>query len=124
MNVVHLDTGREWRGGQAQVLLLLQGLRARGHESLLLAPPGPLLERARASGLATERWRPLSEWDLVAAWRARGAIRRFRAEIVHCHSAHAQPPGAIAARLAGVPVVVSRRVDFASISACQTRKTL
>src|SRR5262249_33505614 len=41
-----------------------------------------------------------------------GAIRDARAEIVHCHSAHGHPPGVVAAWLARVPVVVSRRVDF------------
>jgi len=110
---VHLDTGREWRGGQAQVLHLLEGLRTRGHECRLLAPRGPLLAKAGASGIPVMAWRPLSEWDPVAAVTALGAIREARAEIVHCHSAHAHPPGAIAAWLAGVPVVVARRVDFA-----------
>lgn len=113
MRSVHLDTGREWRGGQAQVLHLLEGLRARGHECLLLAPRGPLLARAGAAGIPVRAWRPLSEWDPFAAFAALGAIREARAEIVHCHSAHAHPPGAIAAWLASVPVVVSRRVDFA-----------
>ena len=112
MNVVHLDTGREWRGGQAQVLLLLEGLRERGHESRLLAPRGPLLEGARRAGFAVTPWRPLFEWDPGAAAAALGAIREARAAIVHCHSAHAHPPGVAAAWLARVPVVVSRRVDF------------
>ena len=112
MNVVHLDTGREWRGGQGQVLLLLEGLAARGHASRLLAPRGPLLDRARRAGHAVSAWRPLSEWDPLAATAALRAIRGARADVVHCHSAHAHPPGAIAAWMAGVPVVVSRRVDF------------
>ena len=50
MRIAHLDTGRTWRGGQAQVLLLMRELRVRGHEQILLAPPGPLLDRARAEG--------------------------------------------------------------------------
>ena len=112
MNVLHLDTGREWRGGQAQVLLLVEGLRARGHACRLLAPRGPLLERAAAAGIAVTPWRPLSEWDPLSAFQALGAIRASGAEIVHCHSAHAHPPGALAAAWARVPVVVSRRVDF------------
>jgi len=112
VRIVHLDTGREWRGGQAQVLLLLEALRARGHESRLLAPRGPLLERARDLGFHGTPWRPLFEWDAGAALGALDAIRKARAEIVHCHSAHAHPPGVAAAWLARVPVVVSRRVDF------------
>jgi glycosyltransferase involved in cell wall biosynthesis len=114
LKVAHLDTGRSWRGGQAQVLLLLRGLAARGHESLLLAPPGPLLERARTAGVACEPWRAGGEWDLAALLGAAGVLRRFAPEVAHCHSAHAHALGVPAARFARVPaVVVSRRVDFA-----------
>ncbi len=114
MRVAHLDTGRTWRGGQAQVLLLLRGLAARGHESLLLAPPGPLFERAVAAGIATRPWRSGGEWDLGAILAARGSLKRFGPAVAHAHSAHAHALGVPAARLAGVPaVVVSRRVDFA-----------
>jgi glycosyltransferase involved in cell wall biosynthesis len=122
MRVAHLDTGRTWRGGQAQVLHLARGLAARGHACLLLAPPGPLLERARAAGIETAAWRPLAEWDPVALLRAAGRLRRFGAAVAHCHSAHAHAVGVPAARLAGVPgVVVSRRVDFAVAGGAMSR---
>jgi L-malate glycosyltransferase len=112
--VAHLDTGRTWRGGQAQVLLLMRGLATRGHHSVLLAPGGPLLDRARALGFETARWSPLGEWDVVAMLRAAALLRRLGPGIAHCHSAHAHTLGVPAARLARVPVtVVSRRVDFA-----------
>ena len=114
MRIAHLDTGREWRGGQAQVLFLMRGLRDAGDENLLLAPDGPLLDHARTAGFTTVRWRPRGEWDLGAALEARAALRRAGVEVAHCHSAHAHAVGVPAARWAGVPaVVVSRRVDFA-----------
>ncbi len=114
MRVAHLDTGRTWRGGQGQVLLLLRGLRALGVEQRLLAPPGPLLERARAEGFAGEAWPSRGELDPVAAWRAWRALGAFGADVAHLHSAHAHALGALPARAAGVRgVVVSRRVDFA-----------
>ena len=113
MRIAHLDTGREWRGGQAQVLLLARGLAARGHATLLLAPPGPLLERARAAGLEVQPWGARGEWDLGALLAARAALARFAPQVAHAHSAHAHALGVPAARMAGVPVVVvSRRVDF------------
>src|SRR6185436_14916939 len=114
MRVAHLDTGREWRGGQRQVLLLMEGLARRGHDVRLLAPRGPLLERARAAGIESREWRPGGEWDLFAMLDAAGALRAWRPDLAHAHSAHAHALGVPAARLAGVPgVVVSRRVDFA-----------
>ena len=102
MKVAHLDTGRSWRGGQAQVLLLMRGLAARGHEPLLLAPPGPLLDRARAAGIACATWKPGGEWDLGGLLAAAGVMRRAGPAVVHCHSAHAHALGVPAARLAQV----------------------
>jgi len=113
VRVAHLDTGRDWRGGQAQVLLLLRGLEAAGHDCLLLAPPGPLAERAAELGVEVSAWRPRGEWDGLALLAATRALRGYEPEVAHCHSAHAHALGVPAARLAGVrAVVVSRRVDF------------
>lgn len=113
MKVAHLDTGRTWRGGQGQVLLLMGELRARGVEQLLLAPPGPLLEKAAAAGHATRAWPSRGELDPAAQWRAYRALAAFAPGIAHLHSAHAHALGTWPARAAGVPgVVVSRRVDF------------
>src|ERR1039457_4584346 len=48
MRVLHLDAGKEMRGGQWQTLRLVEGLSAAGVESTLLArSDGPLLEAAR-----------------------------------------------------------------------------
>lgn len=109
--VVHLDTGNQWRGGQAQVFMLMQGLARRGIENLLLAPIGPLLSRARSAGIETRRWAPWNDLSIGAALRASWEIRIFGADLVHCHSARAHALGVPAARLAfGTAVVVSRRV--------------
>ncbi|MEO5617149.1 MAG: glycosyltransferase, partial [Candidatus Eisenbacteria bacterium] len=114
LRIAHLDTGRSWRGGQQQVLLLLEGLRDRGIECLLLAPRGPLLERAEAARVPVETWNARGELDLAAIWSARRLLRRFGPDLVHLHSAHAHALGVPAARGAGrAPIVVSRRVDFA-----------
>ena len=55
MKVAHLDTGRSWRGGQGQVLLLMRELRDQGVEQELLAPAGPLLEKAAQNRIARGR---------------------------------------------------------------------
>jgi glycosyltransferase involved in cell wall biosynthesis len=113
LKVAHLDTGRTWRGGQAQALLLMRELRARGVDQVLLAPPGPLLDRALVEGFEVERWSPRNELDVFAIGHARAILRGFAPNVAHAHSAHAHATGVPAARWAGVPaVVVSRRVDF------------
>ncbi len=113
MRVLHLDCGREWRGGQAQVLMLMEGLAPRGIVNQLMAPAGPLLERAQARGFECERWSPQGDWDLVALVRAAARLGALRPDVVHCHDARSHAIGVPAARIAGAPaVVVSRRVTF------------
>jgi glycosyltransferase involved in cell wall biosynthesis len=113
VKVAHLDTGRTWRGGQGQVLLLMRELRRRDVAQRLLAPPGPLLAKAAADGFETLRWPSRGEFDVPALLTARAALAAFAPDVAHLHSAHAHALGVPAARWAGVPaVVVSRRVDF------------
>lgn len=114
MKVAHLDTGRTWRGGQNQVLLLARGQAARGVDVRVWAPEGPLLVRAREHGLAVERWTVRGELDVAAGLGLRRALAHWAPDVTHAHSAHAHAVGVPAARGARVPaVVVSRRVDFA-----------
>ena len=51
--VLHVSESNEWTGGTAQLLLLADGLRARGWDSRLACRPGSGLERhARERGFS------------------------------------------------------------------------
>lgn len=118
--MLHLDTGREWRGGQQQVLYLSRGLRARGHEFLVAAPTGsPLAERLAAEGLPVREfpWRAAYAPNTVYAWHRLLAEEHW--DVVHTHTAHAHSLAFVGFRLPAPrpyhrpALVVSRRVDFA-----------
>ena len=113
LRTLHIDAGREWRGGQRQVWLLAQGLRARGHEPLVVGiPDSPLLQRLRARGIAVAAVPMRADWDLRAARRIRALIRAWRPDVVHAHDARGHAI-AIAALLGSqVPLIVTRRVPF------------
>ncbi len=94
-----MDTGRELRGGQRQVLLLLHGLRDTGQDCVLLArAESPLFENALKAEFAVY---PASLQNL---W-----THSKRAALVHAHDARAHTYAACASR---APLVVSRRVAF------------
>jgi glycosyltransferase involved in cell wall biosynthesis len=98
MRVLHLDAGREMRGGQWQVVRLIEGLAAAGIESILLARRGaPLYQTARARGWRVESW-----GFSKALWLAR------RCDLVHAHDARSHS----LAIIVRAPVVVARRVAF------------
>jgi hypothetical protein len=114
MRVVHVDSAREWRGSQSQVLLAAQGMVARGHSVTLACQAGGRLEaRARAAGLAV---RPLTFGGDLAPAAILGLARLLRAEaphVVHAHDPHATSAGLLAARLCRGPrLVASRRVSL------------
>jgi glycosyltransferase involved in cell wall biosynthesis len=88
MNVLHVDTRPDWRGGQSQVLLLLQGLRARGHRAeLLVMEENPLAERARAEGIVVHA-QPARLWPLAGPRTIRRLVATSGFEIVHAHDPH------------------------------------
>ncbi|MCC6318967.1 MAG: glycosyltransferase family 4 protein [Gemmatimonadaceae bacterium] len=112
MRILHIDSGREWRGGQRQVYLLARGQRAAGDEPIVIGQPeGPLVRRLRGVGAAASAVRMRGEWDLAAARRIRAQIRGWRPHIVHAHDArsHALAMAALIG-VRGVPLVVTRRV--------------
>lgn len=113
MRTVHLETGRHLYGGGAQVLYLVEGLATRGEDPLLVAVEGSgIAAEASARGLPVETIRLSGEADLGFIRRFRALLGRVAPEVVHLHSRRgADTLGLAAARMAGVPVVLSRRVD-------------
>jgi len=103
--VLQVDSATEWRGGQVQLALLMEGLEARGCElSLAAAPQGEL---ARRSGCAVL---PIPAGaSLRGAWALRSHIQRLQPDVVAAQTSHAHS----LCVLAGVRPVVHRRVDFA-----------
>jgi hypothetical protein len=115
MKIVQLDSQVAWRGGEQQVLYLVQALRHHGYDNVTVCPPtSALYERAGEAGLSAQALRMRHELDLVAAWRLGRYLRRHRVDILHMHDPHAHTIGLLACTLAPqVHKVVSRRVDFA-----------
>jgi hypothetical protein len=99
MRILHLDSGLEMRGGQWQVLRLIDGLRSRGHESVLLARAGsPVSIEAQRHGVEVHAL------SLPSIWK-----RGRATDITHAHDARSHTAAAFAG---ASPLVVSRRVAF------------
>src|SRR4051812_25872679 len=124
---LHVDTARTWRGGQNQVLLTVNSLRAIGQRSALVAHPDGELRRRAAEGLELIPLAPRSEMDLSAAWKFSRLIKRLAPDIIHAHDPHGVAMSALALSIgsaaanrstgsrqaAPMPALVAaRRVDF------------
>lgn len=112
MKVVHVETGMHLYGGALQVLFLLRGLRDSPGEHILVCPPGSDIATAAAE-FARIHTIPVSgdlDWRFIG--RLRDLLRREKPDLVHLHSRRgADVLGGLAARMEGVPAVLSRRVD-------------
>src|SRR5947199_7801294 len=120
---LHIDTARTWRGGQNQVLLTVNGLRAMGDRAALVAHPGGELRRRASEGLELIPIAPRTELDLSAAWRLSRVVKRLAPDVIHAHDPHGVAMAALALSLGAASrggghattspaLVASRRVDF------------
>src|SRR5512140_3709907 len=99
--------------GMSIHLLLLDHIRAlekAGHEVVAVCAPGPFVEKIRAAGVKVETVPMSRELSFSRDWRSlrdlRDLFRRGKFDVVHTHTPKAGLIGPVAARLAGVPVIV------------------
>jgi glycosyltransferase involved in cell wall biosynthesis len=103
---MHVITGLAAGGAENQLQLLLRHTR-HDAEVVTLTNPGTVADAIRAEGTAVENVAMRGNRDPRALERLRVRMRRARCEIVHVHLYRACVYGRIAARLAGVPRVVT-----------------
>jgi glycosyltransferase involved in cell wall biosynthesis len=112
IRIAHLETGRHYFGGARQVVYLCEGLSRRGHQCHLICPPGAEIADHAAPFAEVHPLALGGDLDLAAVPRLAACLRRLSPDILHVHSRRgADPQGGLAARLAGIPAVISRRVD-------------
>ncbi len=113
MRILHIDTERGFRGGELQVLLLMEGLKKRGHKNFLVAPQNSsLAKKAETITEAVFTIKPQRILDIINIFKICKFISFSKADIVHLHTAHSHLIGSIAGRIKNKPIVVTKRVDF------------
>lgn len=113
MKILHVNTEKTWRGGEQQTLNLLKGLKKRNISSHLLCQPGcPMQERAKKAGIGVFPVAMRGEVDLLASYRLRRLIKRFKYDIIHSHTSHAHSLAFWGSFGRKTSLLVTRRVDF------------
>ena len=112
LSVAHVTGESGFSGGEVQLFLLLEGLRARGFRSLLVCPPGSsAFAESSRRGFETRAVPMRSDLSLGAALRIRRALHDTKPDLVHLHSGRANWLGGIAAWSLDLPALTTRRMD-------------
>lgn len=112
MKVLHIEAGMHLYGGALQVVFLLRGLRPLGVDCILACPEGSAIASAAQPHARVCTMPMKGDLDIGMLARLRRLIRQESPDLVHLHSRRGSDIwGALAARLEGIPVVLSRRVD-------------
>lgn len=96
-------------GAEKQVVLLAIGLKQAGHDVrvMLLTHDGPRSDELRTAGVPVELIGKRFKADPTALWRLKNALKRFAPDIVHTWLFAANSFGRVAAKMAGVPVIIA-----------------
>jgi glycosyltransferase involved in cell wall biosynthesis len=113
LRIVHVASGREWRGGQNQVRLLARALQEYPDLSQVVVTGrgSELATRLENAGVPVR----LPAWSTALDPRALAAVvgeSRPGPVILHAHDAHALVLAGLASRLTGARLTATRRVDF------------
>jgi glycosyltransferase involved in cell wall biosynthesis len=113
LKIAHIDTGRGLRGGQRQLLVLVEGLRRRGHDQLIVCLEGSgLAEAARREQIHTLSLPSFDPWHAFGIMLFRQQLEAWRPQILHAHDGRGQSIAWLAS--IGLPAkrIASRRVMF------------
>jgi hypothetical protein len=122
--IFYLLDSFEIGGTESQAVELALRMAQAGHRVTLgvLRAQGPLLERLRGSAVGVEIFHPRGGLDsprgLFALFRLSRYLRRYRFDVVHTHDLWSNLMGVTAAKLAGVPVIVSSQRDLSHERGC------
>lgn len=108
--VLHLITDLTTGGAQTALLRLVERLdRSRFLPAVacLYGSDGAIARQMRALGVPVTDLGMTAKWHWDAFWRFYRLLRRERPAILHTWMFHANIPGRLLGRLAGIPIVVS-----------------
>ena len=109
VRIVYLITELNLGGAERALARAVAGLSRDRYNPLVvcLFDPGIVADQIRASGVQVIDLRAKGKWDLSVAWRLYRLLRRERPTILHTWMFHANVPGRLLGRLAGVPIIIS-----------------
>jgi glycosyltransferase involved in cell wall biosynthesis len=110
IKVLHLDTGRTFRGGQRQLYLLIQDLKRFNIEQYLACPfDSPLVERTSKHVHGFHSLSHSSFMRFIFRGNIKSYITEHKIDIIHAHDSHAHSLSRCLAGRGSRPVLIVTR---------------
>lgn len=112
--VLHVTSEDNWRGGENQIRLLIEGMSSKGWRSIVACPRGSALATwAAAHNVQHVAWRSSNDLDLLAAWNLRKILCKISPTIIATHSSRAHSMALLAkGKRNTASLFVYRRTNF------------
>jgi glycosyltransferase involved in cell wall biosynthesis len=108
--ILHTEWSNGWGGQEQRIILECRKAMERGHEVLIACQPGSgILAKAVETGIPTVLVRMRSAYDPRAILQMVRIIRQHKIDVVNTHSGKDTWLGSIAAKIAGVKLLVRTR---------------
>ena len=112
MNILFIDSSRTWGGGGVWLLQICEGLIALGHQiTVICRPDSALTDRIRPTKVTLHTLPMTGDFHPLSIYSIHRIIKSRRMDIVCANMEKELRLAGLAARWAGVPIVVSREVD-------------
>ncbi len=110
MRILHTEWSDGWGGQEIRIANEMEGMARRGHKMILSTRPHCRISKAAQDrGIEVVHLPMRRGLDVRSMLQLRGVLRQNKIEIVNTHSGVDSWLGAIAARLAGTPVLIRTR---------------
>jgi glycosyltransferase involved in cell wall biosynthesis len=109
-NILHTEWSSGWGGQEQRIILECRKMQQLGHNIIIACQPGSgIFGEAVRQGIPVEKVVIKGSYDIKAIHRLFRIIRKHRIDVVNTHSGKDSWVGGIAAKLAGVPLLVRTR---------------
>jgi glycosyltransferase involved in cell wall biosynthesis len=114
MKILHVSTPLTWRGGEQQLAYLLEELKEKGIEQVVLCADGSAVERFCINHNIPNYTFNRKTLRFVPASMINSICLNENISLIHAHDAHGHTAAVISASLFGnvTPLIVSRRTIF------------
>ncbi|MEX2597305.1 MAG: glycosyltransferase family 4 protein [Salibacteraceae bacterium] len=115
MKVLHISSPKTWRGGEQQLIYLVEELQTLGVDQVVMCPFNSAVHK-----YCLKNHRPHVTYfkgfsaNPMVAFKVSHVCRKEQIDLIHVHDSHAHNFAVLSAVLTNLdlPIIVSRRVDF------------